>query len=107
MFNLHSILGFRYRVPLQLASFLRATNGKQGWIRRPGFGLPGPDASVATTTRARIVEWLAEIVPIQKPVKATARRPVPARIPRQRIRLHAGGNHGGEARLFDQLAILE
>jgi hypothetical protein len=49
---------------------------------------------VATTPRACIVEWLTEIVSIQKPVKATARSPVPARIPSQRIRLHAGGNHG-------------
>jgi hypothetical protein len=45
IFNLHSIFGFRCRVPLQLASFLRATNGKRGWIRRLDFGLPGPDAT--------------------------------------------------------------
>ena len=49
---------------------------------------------VATTTRARIVEWLTEIVAIQKPVKAAARGPVPARIPSQRVRFHASGNHG-------------
>ena len=45
IFNLHSIFWFRCRVPLQLASFLRATNGKRGWIRRPDFGLLGPDAT--------------------------------------------------------------
>jgi hypothetical protein len=36
---------------------------------------------IATTTRARIVKWLTEIVAIEKPVKAAARSPVPARIP--------------------------
>ena len=41
---------------------------------------------VATTTRARIVEWLTEIVAIEKPAKAAARSPVPARIPSQRVR---------------------
>ena len=48
---------------------------------------------VATTTRARIVEWLTEIVAIEKPVKAAARSPMPARIPSQRVRFHASGNH--------------
>jgi hypothetical protein len=45
IFNLHSIVGFRCRVPLLLASFLRATNGMRGWIRRPDFGLRGPDTT--------------------------------------------------------------
>jgi hypothetical protein len=45
IFNLHSLVGFRCRVPLLLASFLRATNGMRGWIRRPDFGLRGPDAT--------------------------------------------------------------
>ena len=45
---------------------------------------------VSTTTRARIVKWLTEIVAIEKPVKATARSPVPACVPSQRVRFHAG-----------------
>jgi hypothetical protein len=45
---------------------------------------------VSTTTRARIVKWLTEIVAVEKPVKATARSPVPAGIPSQRVRFHAG-----------------
>jgi hypothetical protein len=49
---------------------------------------------VVTTTRARIVEWLTDIVAIKKPVKAAACSSVPARIPSQCIRLHASGNHG-------------
>jgi hypothetical protein len=49
---------------------------------------------VSTPTRARIVKWLTEIVAIEKPVKATARSPVPACIPSQRVRFHAGSNHG-------------
>src|ERR1700732_3249195 len=48
---------------------------------------------VATTTCARIVEWLTEIVAIEKPVKAAARSPVPARIPSQRVGFNASGNH--------------
>ena len=49
---------------------------------------------VSTTTRARIVKWLTEIVAIEKPVEATARSPVPACISSQRVRFHAGSNHG-------------
>ena len=62
---------------------------------------------VATTTRARIVEWLTEIVAIEKPVKAAARSPVPTRIPCQRIRFHASGNHGvGFQRLLIKMGAL-
>jgi hypothetical protein len=41
IFNLHSIVGFRCRVSLLLASFLRATNGMRESIRRLDFGLRG------------------------------------------------------------------
>jgi hypothetical protein len=62
---------------------------------------------VSATTRARIVKWLTEIVAIQKPVKATARSPVPASIPSQRVRFHAGSNHGvGFQRLLIKMSAL-
>jgi hypothetical protein len=81
IFNLHPIFEFRCKVQLLLESFLLATDGKRGWIRRPDFGLHGAEQRVLTTTRSRIVKWLTEIVAIEKPVEAAARSLVPTRIP--------------------------
>jgi hypothetical protein len=107
IFNLHPIFDFRCKVPLLLESFLLATDGKRGWIRALILVYTVLVQRVSATTRARIVKCLNEIVAIQKPVKATARGPVPACIPSQRVRFHAGCNHGvGFQRLLIKMSAL-
>ena len=94
IFNLHSIVGFRCKVPLLFASFLRATNGMRGWIRRPDFGLRGPDVTRRDNHPCSHRKAADLDRSDQKPVEAAARSPVPASIPSQRVRFHASGNHG-------------
>ena len=66
----------------------------RGWIRRPDFGLRGPDVTRRDNHPCSHRKAADLDRSDQKPVEAAARSPVPARIPGQRVRFHASGNHG-------------